>query len=204
MARPILNKGTALNISLSESSSFKSDLKATQVDPKRSKSPRGTANPDERNLEGVEFFEQRQADNKSRSSGRPNDNVDDESSGPPTYAPAPMKKVSCHTYSLHDPELSSSASNPTEGAEMFRSNPLYQTSEGSEAGSTQQGSVTYSEVPHRSTSTRRIDNLYESVPKEPVQGNTYESVEEMRTKKKSTSSKSVSERRTLPQNHLSI
>lgn len=152
----------------------------------------------------MEFFEQRQVDNKSRSLGRPNDNADDESSGAPTHALPPLMKVSCHTYSLHDPEASSSASNLTEGAEMFRSNPLYQTCEGPEMGSVQEDSVTYSEVPQRSTSTRRIDNPYESIPKDPVEGNTYESVEEMKTKKKSTSSKSVSERRTLPQNHQSI
>ncbi|TWW67607.1 SH2 domain-containing protein 7 [Takifugu flavidus] len=191
----ILNKGTALNILLSESSSFTSDQEATQVDPKRSESLRGTTNSDQRNLEdlypeGMEFFEQRQANNKSRSSGRLYDITDDESSGPPTHALPPLMKVSCHAYSPHDPELSGSASNPTEGAEMFRSNPLYQASEVPEMGSVQQDSVTYSEVPQRSTSTRRIDNPYESIPKEPVQGNTYESLEEMKTKKKSTSSKS--------------
>lgn len=83
---------------------------------------------------------------------------------------------------------------------MFRYNPLYHTSEISDVGSTQQESVIYSEVPQMSTSTRRTDNPYEPIPKEPVQGNTYESVEEMKTKKKSTWGKNVSERTTLLQN----
>lgn len=157
----------------------------TQVDPKRSPSLRGFSNSDQGNLY-PDDTEQRQVEDQSGCSERPNSIVDEDesSSSSPTYSPTCLEKVTCHTYSLYDPEPSSS--------EEFRSNPLYHSS--SQVGSTQQGSVTYSEVPQRSTSTRRGDNPYEQIPKEPG-GNTYESVEEMKTKKKSSWGKTVSERR---------
>lgn len=157
----------------------------TQVDPKRSPCLRGFSNSDQRNLYPDET-EQRQVEDQSGCSGRPDSIIDeDQSSGSsPTYSPTGLEKVTCHTYSLYEPEPSSS--------EEFRPNPLYHSS--SQVGSTQQGSVTYSEIPQRSSSTRGVDNPYEHIPKEPG-GNTYESVEEMKTKKKSTWGKTVSERR---------
>lgn len=205
VAPPLPNRGLALNTSLRESSPFTTPHPSlTQVDLKRSQSPRGITNSDQRDLEslypegtGREFPEVGQVDNMSRPSGRLNSNVDeDESSSPPlTYSPSRPKKITCPTYSLHEPEPSSSGSNPgAEDAEVFRSNPLYHTTEGSEVWSTQQESVMYSEVPQRSTSTSRINNTYEQVPKEPDQVNMYESVEEMKAKKKSTWGKNVSER----------
>lgn len=169
----------------------------TQVGPKRSPSPRGTTRWDQRKLgglypEGTEQSEQRQVD-RSRASRGLNSNADEESSSPPpSHSPAPLKA----TRSLHHPEWSSSTPNPpAEDEERFSTNPLYHTSGGPEVGSTQQGtySVTYSEVSQRSTSTRRSGKTYQQIPKEPDQGNTYESVEEMNTKKKSTWGKKVRE-----------
>lgn len=173
-------------------SSLTSHANVTQVGPKRSQSPRGTTNWDQRKLgglhpEGTELSEQRE-EGKSRASRRLKSNTDeDESSSPPSSSPAPLKA----TGSLLDPEWSSSASNPQN---QFRTNPLYHTSERSEVGSTQQGSVTYSEVLQRPISTRRSEKTCKLMPKEPDQGNTYESVEEMKTKK-STWGKNVSKRR---------
>lgn len=109
-------------------------------------------------------------------------------------SPVPVKKVTCQTYSLHAPHESVIRSEEGD-QEISRSNPLYQTSEGSESHSTQQGDDMYAEVPPATTPARLRDDTYEQIPGEAatVQGNTYETLDDMKTKKsKSTWSKSVS------------
>lgn len=116
------------------------------------------------------------------------------------YSSTPLKKVTCHTYSLHDPRerLSSSRSEQQgDDAEMLRSNPLYQTSEGPGGSPAQQGGSMYAEVHQRPTPAGLPDDTYEQIPGEAaaVQGNTYESLEDMKTKKsKSTWGKNVSQK----------
>ncbi|XP_051796533.1 uncharacterized protein sh2d7 [Acanthochromis polyacanthus] len=87
------------------------------------------------------------------------------------------KRVTCLTFSLHSaprprPEQSSS--------DLEKSNPLYQGSEGPGGGP---GEGMYAEVPQRSTEPR--DDTYEMIPCEAtiVHGNTYESLEDLKTKK---------------------
>lgn len=85
--------------------------------------------------------------------------------------------------------------------EMSRSNPLYQTSEGpaeSSAQSAQQGDAMYAEVPQGPSPAGLHDNTYEQIPGEATadQGNMYESLEDVKTKKsKSTWGKNVSQRK---------
>nr|XP_046252921.1 SH2 domain-containing protein 7 [Scatophagus argus] len=100
-------------------------------------------------------------------------------------APAPMKRVTCHTYSLHDPrDMSSSRSEQqAEDVEMSRSNPLYQAPEGPGRSAAPQGGATYAEVPQRPKPAGLVDDTYELIPTQAVQGNTYESLEDMKTKK---------------------
>lgn len=167
----------------------------TQVGPKRAQSPRGSTKSDQRKLGGLhpagtELPEQRQEDKSGASRALKSSADEDPSSGPPHPA-APLKA----SRSLHHPDWSSSASDPPAEDEEFSTNPLYHTAEGSEVGSGQQGSLNYSEVLQRPTSTRRSEKTCQQVPQGPDQGNTYESVEEMKTKKKSTWGKSVSRRR---------
>uniref|UniRef100_A0A3Q3GYK8 SH2 domain-containing protein n=1 Tax=Labrus bergylta TaxID=56723 RepID=A0A3Q3GYK8_9LABR len=95
-------------------------------------------------------------------------------------SPAPLKKTTCHTYSLHEPRERPSCSQserPGDHEEMSRNNPLYHHSEGP-GGSPSQP-----------------ENMYELIPGEAaanVQGNMYESLEDMKTKKsKSTLGKNV-------------
>lgn len=168
-----------------------------QVGPKRSQSPRGATNWEQRQLGGLypvgtELSEQGQVD-KSRASWRLKSNTEEDqsSSRPSSFWPAPLKA----TRSLHEPGWSSSASTPPAEDEEFRTNPLYHTSEGPEEGPPQQGGLTYSEVLQRPTGPGRSERTYEQIPKEPEQGNTYESVEEVKTKKESTWGRNVSKRR---------
>ncbi|KAK5915872.1 hypothetical protein CesoFtcFv8_001424 [Champsocephalus esox] len=99
-----------------------------------------------------------------------------------SYSPTPLKKVTCHTYSLHSPRDSLSASSMSEhqGLEMLKSNPLYQTSGGPGGDSAPQGDPMYAEVPQKMP-----DDTYEQIPGEAAtaQGNMYESLEELKTKK---------------------
>ncbi|KAI4830770.1 hypothetical protein KUCAC02_002383 [Chaenocephalus aceratus] len=101
-----------------------------------------------------------------------------------SYSPTPLKKVTCHTYSLHSPRDSPSASSMSEqqggGLEMLKSNPLYQTSGGPGGDSAPQGDPMYAEVPQKVP-----DDTYEQIPGEAAiaQGNMYESLEELKTKK---------------------
>lgn len=111
-------------------------------------------------------------------------------------SPVPGKRVTCQTYSLHAPHESVIRSEEhNDDQEISRSNPLYQTSEGSESRSTQRRDDMYAEVPPVTTPARLRDDTYEQIPGEAaaVQGNTYETLDDMKTKKsKSTWSKSVS------------
>ncbi|XP_024857901.2 SH2 domain-containing protein 7 [Kryptolebias marmoratus] len=103
-------------------------------------------------------------------------------------------KVTCQTYSLHAPSeglRSSKSEQPSNNQEELRSNPLYQSSLAPGGSPGQQGEGMYSEVPPGSI--RLNDDTYEQIPGEAtaVQGNTYESLEDMKTKKpKSTWGKS--------------
>ncbi|XP_030580973.1 SH2 domain-containing protein 7-like [Archocentrus centrarchus] len=110
----------------------------------------------------------------------------------------PVKRVTCQTYSLHvhRESLRLSSSKPEEHSddlEILRSNPLYQTSAGPERSSPQQGDGMYAAVPQATPPAKLPDNTYEQLPGEAttVQGNTYETLEDIKTKKsKSTWSKS--------------
>ncbi|XP_006808158.2 uncharacterized protein si:ch211-112g6.4 [Neolamprologus brichardi] len=109
-------------------------------------------------------------------------------------SPVPGKRVTCQTYSLHAPHESVIRSEEhNDDQEISRSNPLYQASEGPESRSTQQGDAMYAEVPPATTPARLRDDTYEQIPGEAatVQGNTYETLDDMKTKKsKSTWTKS--------------
>lgn len=119
-----------------------------------------------------------------------------------SYSPSVVKRVTCHTYSLHEPRAqrlsSSSLEQQIDDLEMLRSNPLYQTSEEPGKSSGQQADGMYAEVPKSSTPAGLPDDTYEQIPEDPagtLQGNTYESLEEMKSKKpKSTWGKSVSQK----------
>lgn len=115
-----------------------------------------------------------------------------------SYSPTPLKRLTCHTYSLQETRdtvrLSRSEQQSTE-VEMLRSNPLYQASEGPAGSSAQQGGNMYAEVPPRPAHDGGSDDTYEQIPAEATaeQGNTYESLEDLKTKKsKSTWGKNVS------------
>ncbi|CAB1432237.1 unnamed protein product [Pleuronectes platessa] len=87
-----------------------------------------------------------------------------------SYSPTPVKKVTCPTYFLHSPS---------------RPRPLHQASEG-------QTDVLYAQVAERPTSSGPPDDTYEKIPREAgppstVQSNTYESLEDMKTKKSKSS-----------------
>lgn len=115
-------------------------------------------------------------------------------------SPTPLKKVTCHTYSLHDPRdglRPSSSRSAQQGGdvELTRSNPLYQPSEGPGGDSAREGDGMYAEVPERPPPAGLPDDTYEQIPGEAaaVQGNTYETLEDLKTKTpKSTLGKNVS------------
>lgn len=173
-----------------------------------------TSNPGDLCPPGITYSELTQVESRSRSLQRLNNNMEEEeeeeeeysnwlsspsftsSSSSSSYSPTPLKRVTCHTYSLHDPRLGSSWSEQqADGVEMSRSNPLYQTSEGPGGSSAQQGGCTYAEVPQRPTPAGLPDDTYEQIPGVDLPGNTYESLEEMKTKKStSTWGKNVSQK----------
>ncbi|XP_059209584.1 SH2 domain-containing protein 7 [Centropristis striata] len=107
-----------------------------------------------------------------------------------SYSPVPLKKVTCHTYSLHDPRDSprpSSSQSEQPEDEMSRLNPLYQTSERPRGSPAQQGDNMYAEVPQRPPPAALPDNTYEQIPEAPARtGNTYETLEDVKTKKSKT------------------
>ncbi|XP_029354682.1 SH2 domain-containing protein 7 [Echeneis naucrates] len=105
-----------------------------------------------------------------------------------SHSPNPMKRVTCHTYSLHDPRAPraslSKSEQQSDDLEMLRSNPLYHTSTGPTGSSAHRGDGMYAEVPERPTPVGLPDDTYEQIPGEAaVQGNTYESLDDMKTKK---------------------
>ncbi|KAK2853649.1 hypothetical protein Q5P01_006310 [Channa striata] len=115
-----------------------------------------------------------------------------------SHSPSLPKRVTCQTYSLHNPKAqslsSSSLEQQSDDVEMLRSNPLYQSSEESGGSSAQQVDSMYAEVPQSSPPAGLSENTYEQIPGEAaatVQGNTYESLDDMKIKKsKSTWGKS--------------
>lgn len=221
---PVPKRGLPLSITLSESLPSASEPSEAQTDPNRSQKLRGITHPvlisgrdssadtDTRKLGdlcpvGMRSTKHTQLENRRSPLGM-NSNMEEEKEEEEeeeefsshsfissAYSPSSLKKVTCHTYSLHDPGWSSSRSEHlADGAEMLRSNPLYQASEGAGGSLTQQGGGTYPEVPQKPTSAKLPDDTYEQIPGEPVQGNTYESLEEMKTKKsKSTWGRNVSQ-----------
>lgn len=84
----------------------------------------------------------------------------------------------------------------SDNLEMLQSNPLYQTAGEHQRSSAQQVHGMYAELSHSSASAALPDNTYEQIPGQAtVQSNTYESLDDMKTKKpKSTWGKSVSEK----------
>ncbi|KAM4743628.1 uncharacterized protein FYW61_021942 [Anableps anableps] len=100
------------------------------------------------------------------------------------------KKVTCHTYSLHAPSPGlmkrTSRSEPENfSQDQLRSNPLYQFSVAATGSPAKQQDDTYAAVPQGPMGT--TDDTYEQIPGDGnVQGNTYESVEDMNKKPKST------------------
>lgn len=102
-------------------------------------------------------------------------------------APTQPKRTTCQTYSLHVPPQGlmqrSSGSEPENGSQdQLRSNPLYQSSEAAAGSQTQVGENMYAEVPQGRTET--TDDTYEQIPGDgAAQGDTYESVEDVKNKK---------------------
>ncbi|KAM4631425.1 uncharacterized protein sh2d7 [Polymixia lowei] len=105
-------------------------------------------------------------------------------------SPTPSKRVTCHTYSLHDPRDSmrqhSKSDYQSDRLDLLKSNPLYQTSGGLEGSPAQQGDSMYAEVPQAPAGPSHsvTDDTYEQIPGErpPIQANTYETLEDMKTK----------------------
>lgn len=142
-----------------------------------------------------------QVESRSKSLPRLDDNDMEEvysnhlSRPPASYSPPQLKRVTCQTYSLH--ESSSRQEQQTDVFEMSKSNPLYQTAEGH--SSSQQEEGMYAEVSQGPTPSSRSlpDDTYEQIPGvgSEIQGNTYETLEDLKTRKSmSTWGKSVSQR----------
>uniref|UniRef100_A0A3Q3IU17 SH2 domain-containing protein n=1 Tax=Monopterus albus TaxID=43700 RepID=A0A3Q3IU17_MONAL len=108
------------------------------------------------------------------------------------------QRVTCYTYSLHDPraQMLSRSTSGHQSDELLRSNPLYQTSEGTGRASAQQIDDMYAEVREMSAPAGLPDITYEHIPGEAaVQGNTDESVDNVKTKtSKFTWGKNVSQK----------
>ncbi|KAI3377885.1 hypothetical protein L3Q82_008461 [Scortum barcoo] len=98
---------------------------------------------------------------------------------------SPLKKVTCHTYSLHNIRERPRSAQQGDDLDISRSNPLYHTAEAPGESPAQQGGGVYAEVPQRPTPGGLPDDTYEQIPGEATanQGNTYESLEDMKTKK---------------------
>ncbi|XP_061526983.1 hematopoietic SH2 domain-containing protein homolog [Phycodurus eques] len=102
---------------------------------------------------------------------------------------APAKRVTCHTYSHHDPTESLRLSNllseeQRDYLELSRSNPLYQTSERPEWSSAPRRATMYAEIQQKPAIVTFPDTTYEQVHSNTTdnQGNTYESLDDMKTK----------------------
>ncbi|XP_070687570.1 hematopoietic SH2 domain-containing protein homolog [Pempheris klunzingeri] len=203
---PVPKRGIPLSFSLS--GSLPDTTSHPTNAPNRSERLRGPTNPSltpdrdsfhttDTSPAGSTYFELMQVESRSRSLPSLDNNMEEEeekeeeeeeeeySNKLPT-----VKRVTCLTYSLHDPRDSlwpgSSRSEPQgDDVEMSRANPLYQTSEGP-GGSR----VPRREVSQGPTPTGLPDDTYEQIPGETTataaQGNTYESLEDVKTKKSKT------------------
>ncbi|TDH17478.1 hypothetical protein EPR50_G00008760 [Perca flavescens] len=209
--------GFSLSGSLPETTSHPSEA---QTDQNRSQRLRGNTNtalmsdrdsfnttdtsyPGDLCPPGITYSEHTQMESRSRSLPRLNNSnmeeEDDEYSNqlgtppfitPTSYSPTPPKRVTCHTYSLHDPRDSPRPSGSwleQQGGdvEMLKSNPLYHTADAPGGRSAQRGDGMYAEVPQRPTPAGLPDNTYEQIPGEAavVQGNMYESLEDVKSEK---------------------
>nr|XP_020512564.1 SH2 domain-containing protein 7-like [Labrus bergylta] len=183
---PVPKRGLPLGFSLSGSlPNTTSHPGETEVDLDRSEGLRGNTNLDLLNTAdssypgdlcppGITYSELSHVESRSRSLPRLNMEEVEYSNqliSSSSSSPAPLKKTTCHTYSLHEPRERPSCSQserPGDHEEMSRNNPLYHHSEGP-GGSPSQP-----------------ENMYELIPGEAaanVQGNMYESLEDMKTKK---------------------
>lgn len=109
-----------------------------------------------------------------------------------TSTPAfPLRRVTCHTYSLHQPRpVSFRTEQEVDTMEVSQSNPLYQTSMDT---SLKQEGEPYANVLRRPSPIGLSDDTYEQIAVENSQGNMYESLEAVKTSKsKSTPGKNVS------------
>ncbi|XP_068177151.1 SH2 domain-containing protein 7 [Antennarius striatus] len=191
-APPVPKRGLPLSLSLSGSYSYMSHASETQADTNRMNKltpDRDSFQPDMSYLPAITYSELTPVESRSKSLPRLNNIKEREeessdqisSSSFTSYSPSPLKSITCHSYSIHDPRCSLSNSRSeqqTVDVEMSQSNPLYQDSEWS---SELLGS--YAEVHQRSTPSGLADDPYEQTPGEDVHGNTYESLEDMKTKK---------------------
>ncbi|XP_042343090.1 SH2 domain-containing protein 7-like, partial [Plectropomus leopardus] len=207
---PVPKRGIPLSFSLSgslpETTPHPSE---TRTDPSRSQrlggnatttsdaltdpgSPAGTTSPSQlesrstslprlhhRNTEEEEEQEEQQEQEEQEYSNRLSS-----ASFSTSHSPPALKRVTCHTYSLHDPRDASSSQQQDDDVELSRSNPLYEASEGLLGSPVQQRDVMYAEVSQRPPPTGPSDDTYEQIPGEvAVQANTYESLEDVKTKK---------------------
>ncbi|XP_041846160.1 SH2 domain-containing protein 7 [Melanotaenia boesemani] len=138
---------------------------------------------------GVSYAELNHGESRSRSLPQLNINMgeeeeeeeEEENSNLPgsSSSTAPLKKVTCLTYSLHahSEGLNSSRSEQhSSDQDVLRSNPLYQSSETQRGNLVQLGDLMYAEVPPAGLP----DQTYEMIP---GQSNTYESLEDVKSKK---------------------
>jgi len=148
---------------------------------------------------GVMYSELNHVESRSKSLPKlDNSDMEEElyskkSSSPSSTASTPQKRVTCQTYSLHAPSegLNSSRSEqPINNQDLLKSNPLYQSSETPGGSSALQLDGMYAEVPQGPMPAGLSEETYEQIP---VQSNTYESLEDLKTKKsKSTWGTNVS------------
>ncbi|KAM6943541.1 uncharacterized protein sh2d7 [Xenentodon cancila] len=150
--------------------------------------------PDDPHLVGVsDSHELNQVENRSRSLPQlDNNNMEEKYSNwlsSSFTASIPPKRITCVTYSLHTPSaegsLSSRFEQQSDKEEPLKSNPLYQSSEAPGGSLAQQGEGMYAEVPQEPRRAGPLDETYEQIPEKDaeVQNNTYESLEDMKTKK---------------------
>ncbi|KAF7658394.1 hypothetical protein LDENG_00013360, partial [Lucifuga dentata] len=213
---PVPKRGVPLSHSLSESLHSTSHPCEAQTDPNKTERPRGNANPvlmadrakdslsfitsstsyhdglHPAGAPGILYSELMQTESRNNSLPRLDNNMEEEYSNqfnsPSTsYSPAQLKRVTCQTYSLHEPSNGRRSEGQTGRPEMLKSNPFYQTSEGAGQSSTQPGGDMYAEVPQWliPPSRRLPDDTYEPIPGKAttIQGNTYETLNDMKNKK---------------------
>ncbi|AWP01061.1 putative SH2 domain-containing protein 7-like [Scophthalmus maximus] len=172
-------RGVPLGVSLSGSLS---DTTSHEVSE-----PQAESNASERCSPGVTYSELVESRSRSLDSTMEEEEEEEEYSNrlrspsfttSASYSTTPLRRVICQTYSLHQP----AAQRPSADGdvEMLRSNPLYQSAEGSGGRSAQQRDDMYAEVPGRPTPTGPPEVSYEQITV--IKGNTYESLDEMMTR----------------------